>query len=106
MACRFRDVLNELEICSGQKFEKLYLLGDGIRDRLLCQLTADACQIPVYTGAEASSAYGNAVIQLIVSGIVPDLFEARWLIAKAIKSKNYEPQNSDLYHCYQEIFNP
>ena len=106
LACRFREVLEELQACSGQKFEKLYLLGEGVKDRLLCQLTADACQIPVCTGAETASAYGNAMIQLIVSGAVPDLFEARWLTAKAVRSRTYQPQNPELYHCYQEIFHP
>ncbi len=106
LACRFRDALDEIQHCTGQKCEKIYMLGGGVKDRLLCQLTADACGIPVCTGSEESTAYGNAVIQLIASGVLPDLLEARWLIAKSIKSKTYTPDknNSGMYETYQKLF--
>ncbi len=106
LACHFRGALDELESCMNQKCEKIYMLGDGVKDPLLCQLTADACQIPVCTGSEEASALGNAVIQLIASGVVPDLLEARWLIAKSCKSQIYMPnsRNASLYQHYQELF--
>ena len=106
LACRFRDALDEIQHCTGEKCEKIYMLGGGVRDKLLCQLTADACQIPVCTGSEESTAYGNAAIQLIASGAVPDLLEARWLIAKSIKGTTYTPdsKNAGMYQNYQKIF--
>ncbi len=106
LACRFRDALDEIQHCTGQKCEKIYMLGGGVKDRLLCQLTADACAIPVCTGSEESTAYGNAAIQLIAAGVIPDLLEARWLIAKSIKSKTYMPnlQNAGMYEAYQKLF--
>ena len=106
LSCRFRDALDEIQHCTNQKCEKIYMLGGGVKDRLLCQLTADACRIPVCTGSEEATAYGNAVIQLIASGVVPDLLEARWLIAKSIKSKTYTPnsQNFSMYENYQKLF--
>lgn len=106
LACRFRSILDEIQHCTQKNIEKIYMLGNGVKDNLLCQLTADACQIPVCTGSEDSAILGNAVIQLIASGVIPDLLEARWLVAKSIKSKTYmpNPENTCMYEYYQNFY--
>lgn len=106
LACKFRDTLDEIESCTGKKYERIYMLGGGVKDMLLCQLTADLCGIPVLTGPVEATAFGNAAIQLIAAGELQDLRDARRMIANSITVKEYtpNPENAYIYDNYQKIF--
>ncbi len=105
LACKFKDTLDEMCYCTGKKIECIYLLG-GSRDKLLCQLTADICKIPVFIGPAEAATYGNAVIQLISEGEIDGLTQARSLIADSITIKEYtpNPHNAYIYENYNWIF--
>jgi len=106
LACKFRSTMEEIEQCTGQKYERIYMLGGGVKDMLLCQLTADLCGIPVLTGPVEATAYGNAAIQLIASGEIENLHQARQSIADSITVKEYtpNPENAYIYDNFQKIF--
>jgi len=105
IACKFRDTMDEMCSCTGKKFSCIYMLG-GSKDMLLCQLTADVCGIPVYTGPAEAAAYGNAAIQLIASGEFEGLQDARNAIAASITMKEYtpNPENMFIYENYRKVF--
>ncbi|MBQ2264381.1 MAG: rhamnulokinase [Oscillospiraceae bacterium] len=107
LACKFRDALEEIHSCTGQRYCYIYMLGGGVKDALLCQLTADVCGIPVLTGPVEATAYGNAAIQLISAGVLEDLNAARKLIAASVKIREYtpNPENAYIYDNYKKIFN-
>ncbi len=106
LACKFRRTMEEIELCTGRKYERIYMLGGGVKDMLLCQLTADLCGIPVLTGPVEATAYGNAAIQLIAAGEMEDLSQARQAIASSITVKEYtpNPENAYIYDNFQKIF--
>ncbi len=106
LACRFRDALGEIVSCTGVTYERIYILGGGVKDALLCQLTADLCGIPVLTGPVEATAFGNAAIQLIALGELEDLTAARQVIADSVTVKEYtpNPENAYIYEHYQKIF--
>ncbi|MBQ8927549.1 MAG: rhamnulokinase [Oscillospiraceae bacterium] len=106
LACRFKDALSEIEACTGIRYRRLYLLGGGVKDALLCQLTADICGIPVLTGPAEATALGNAAVQLIAQGAFPDLAAARACIAGSVTVKEYtpDPRNAYIYENYQTIY--
>ncbi len=106
LACKFRDTLEEIEACTGIKYERIYMLGGGVKDMLLCQLTADLCGIPVLTGPVEATAFGNAAIQLIAAGELQNLAEARQVVADSITVKEYtpNPENAYIYDNYKKIF--
>ncbi|MBP2325790.1 rhamnulokinase [Kibdelosporangium banguiense] len=49
--------------------EVVHLVGGGARNKLLCQLTADACGIPVLAGPVEASALGNILVQARAAGV-------------------------------------
>lgn len=105
LACRFRDALDEITACTERPLRRIYMLGGGVRDALLCQLTADVCGIPVLTGPVEATAMGNAAIQLMASGAVENLASARAVIGASVPVRTYapDPGNAYIYNNYQKI---
>jgi rhamnulokinase len=47
----------------------VHLVGGGSRNELLCQLTADACGLPLLAGPVEASALGNVLVQARAAGL-------------------------------------
>ncbi len=59
----------------------VHIVGGGARNALLCQLTADACGLPVLAGPVEATALGNVLVQARAAGAVRgDLAELRKLV--------------------------
>src|SRR5262249_26758389 len=48
---------------SGRAVNTVHVVGGGARNELLCQLTADACQLPVLAGPAEAARLGNIPVQ-------------------------------------------
>ncbi|MQA08375.1 MAG: rhamnulokinase [Pseudonocardiaceae bacterium] len=55
---------------SGRELDVVHLVGGGARNELLCQLTADACGLPVLAGPVEPSALGNILVQARAAGVL------------------------------------
>jgi len=93
LACKYRFVLDRLQLVTGRRFEVLHVVGGGARNRLLCQLTADLTRLPVAAGAVEATALGNVLVQAIAAGEVADLAQARELSAACVGATVYEPRS-------------
>ncbi|OUM93830.1 MAG: carbohydrate kinase [Thermobacillus sp. ZCTH02-B1] len=91
LALKYRFVLEQTERLTGRKFDKLHMVGGGIRNRLLCQWTANAIGRPVWAGPVEGSAIGNLAVQWIASGDFADIREARAAIRDSFPVEVYEP---------------
>ena len=92
LALRYREVFAQLEEMTGQRYPVLHLVGGGVQNQLLNQITADALQRDVLAGPVEATALGNVLMQLLALGKVPDLKSARALIRKSFAPKRYTPR--------------
>ena len=91
LACKYRLVLERLQKVAGRRIAVLHVVGGGIRNTLLCQLTADVLGLPVLAGPEEATALGNVLVQARSCGELGSLVQMRELVAASIEVTRYEP---------------
>ncbi len=94
IALEHRRALRELEELLGQRLGIVHMLGEGARDALLCQRTADACGRPVLAGPVEAAALGNVLAQAVATGACATWREARALASSASSPVRYEPRDA------------
>lgn len=92
LALEYKQVLMALEQVSERTFDTIRIVGGGSQNTLLCQLTADACQLPVVAGPVEATALGNIMLQAIATGHIGSLAEGRQVIAASVRQVVYEPR--------------
>lgn len=92
LAMKYRAAIEEIEHCTGKRFETVHILGGGVRDSLLCSLTATYCQRKVTAGPVEATAFGNSAVQLLALGEFSSEEEARACIAVSEENKAYFPE--------------
>ena len=97
LAMRYRYTRRSIEEVTGRSYEAIHMIGGGTKDRLLCQMTADACRCEVVAGPIEATAMGNIAVQLIALGELKDLKEARRVIADSEPLKHYAPESPEVY---------
>jgi len=86
-----RAVRAALEL-SGRDVDVVHIVGGGARNGLLCQLTADACGLPVVAGPVEATALGNALVQARALGAVRGgLADLRALVRRSQALDRYVP---------------
>jgi rhamnulokinase len=70
LALAYRRTVRRAAELSGREVEVVHLVGGGARNTLLCQLTADACGLPVMAGPVEAAALGNALVQARAGGVL------------------------------------
>ena len=92
LALAYRHTVRAASSLSGQPVDVLHVVGGGARNQLLCQLTADACEVPVLAGPVEATALGNVLVQARTLGAdLPDLPAMRRLVRSAFPVTRYEP---------------
>ena len=94
LALRYRYTVNDLSVLSGKKVGAINIVGGGTQDTLLCQITADACGVPVCAGPVEATAIGNIMTQLMSLGEVRNLKEAREIVSASFETVNYTPSGN------------
>src|SRR5215217_8652570 len=83
LALAYRRSVRRAAELSGRPVENVHLVGGGARNTLLCQLTADACGLPVLAGPVEAAAIGNALVQARAVGVLSGgLAELRALVRR------------------------
>jgi len=93
LALAHRSGVAEAQELSGRAVDVVHMVGGGSRNELLCQLTADACGLPVLAGPAEATAIGNVLVQARTLGAVgPDLAALRSLVRRTQPVRRYEPR--------------
>ena len=96
LALAFRRTIAEVQGLSGRHVDTVHIVGGGARNSLLCQLTADACGLPVVAGPVEAAAMGNVLVQARALGAAPgDLGGMRELLRRTQNLRRFEPSRAD-----------
>lgn len=68
LAAAYAACRTGLEEATGQPITRICLLGGGVRNRLLCDLTGQASGLPILVGSEEATALGNLTVQVRALG--------------------------------------
>lgn len=86
----YKTTIENLEKITGKTISCINMIGGGIKDQLLCELTAKRTGKKVVTGPVEGSALGNIVMQLKSIGVIESLDEARKIVKASSEQKIYE----------------
>jgi rhamnulokinase len=82
----------EAQSLADHPVDVVHIVGGGTRNTLLCQLTADACGLPVVSGPTEAAALGNVLVQARAHGLVGDRAGMRRLLTRTQPLTRYEPR--------------
>jgi rhamnulokinase len=92
LAVAYRDAVADAQELSGHPVDVVHVVGGGSRNELLCQLTADACGLPVVAGPAEATAVGNVLVQARAAGVLSgSLGELRSLLRATHSLRTYQP---------------
>lgn len=97
LAMKYRYTAQTIQKLTGISPRVIHVVGGGTKDGLLSQLTADACGMPVCAGPEEATAIGNLLVQLMATGEVKTLSDARAIVAESFACKYYTPTNVEAW---------
>jgi rhamnulokinase len=94
LAEAYRRAVHEAAALTGVNVDVVHLVGGGANNALLCQLTADACELPVVAGPVEAAAYGNVLVQARAAGtITGGLAELRATLRRTASVQTYHPRS-------------
>ncbi len=93
LALKYRDAFRNMEKICNTHFNTIHMVGGGIKDTLLCRLTAGACGVPVTAGPVEATVIGNIVTQFMALGHIKSIQDARKIIADSFPIQHYLPEN-------------
>jgi rhamnulokinase len=95
LALKYRWALERAEEITGRRAGVIHVVGGGVQNTLLCQLTADATRRPVRAGPVEATALGNLMVQAYARGYLGSLEEIRAAVrGSSVKVHEYQPTGS------------
>jgi rhamnulokinase len=104
LAFRYRYTIEGMEDVTGNKYNVVNIVGGGIKDKMICQFTANATKRVVEAGPVEATSIGNIVVQAMAMGAIKDLNEGREVVKNSFDITRYEPQNSDEWDAAYETW--
>ena len=92
VAAAIRRRIGELDTLLGRRIGRVHLVGGGVKNRLLCQMIADATGRPVVAGPVEATAIGNLLVQLTARTGVVDLRAMREIVRQSFEPETFEPR--------------
>lgn len=110
LAMKYRMTMEKISDCTEKQYGVIHVIGGGVKDTLLCQMTANACAVPVKAGPIEATVLGNIAVQLIASGALKDVAHARRVVMASETVREYTPADTaawaEAYRRYCKISEP
>ncbi|MBY3619886.1 rhamnulokinase [Acinetobacter sp. CUI P1] len=90
LAQSYCRTIEEMEEITGKTITIIHMVGGGIQNELLCQLTADATGREVIAGPVEASGIGNIIVQLAALGKL-EVSKGKEFVARSFTFKTYQP---------------
>lgn len=94
LAMKYKHTFNKLAEMSSKKYHRINILGGGIKDKLLCQMASDACNVQVLAGPSEATVMGNIAVVLAALGELNGLSEIRRAVSNSTELKKYTPKDN------------
>lgn len=104
LAMKYRWTVDNLEDILQKKLPVIHMVGGGIKDKMLCQFTANATNREVEAGPVEATSIGNLMIQAMALGKVKNLKEVRAVVKRSFPSAVYKPQEVEAWERAYEQF--
>ena len=92
LAEKYTETIKMIEEITDRTLKEIYIIGGGCRNGLLCQLVANATDLPVYAGPVEATSIGNLIVQAKSMGQIKSIAEGRKIIRKSFDIKKYLPE--------------
>jgi sugar (pentulose or hexulose) kinase len=68
LALSYADAFRQLKLVLNKSYDRIVMVGGGVRNRFFCQLTSNACGVEVKTGPAEATVMGNLCFQALSLG--------------------------------------
>jgi rhamnulokinase len=94
LALKYRWTLERLQTILQTSIKTIHVVGGGAKNTLLCQLTANACNRPVFAGPIEATAVGNILMQAVGRCELGSIQDLRAVVARSFPVTVYEPHQT------------
>ena len=91
LALCYAETISRIESITSNRIETLVVVGGGVNNRTLNQLTADATGRTLLLGPSEATSIGNLLVQAMGLGQIADLKELREVVARSLPPERIEP---------------
>ena len=92
LTSEYKATIEELEEISGREIPGINVVGGGIQDKFLCELTMKRTGKTLIAGPIEAAVLGNVMMQAIANKEIESIEEGRKLIFKAFSCEVYSPE--------------
>ncbi len=89
LAASYAQTVKEIEQITGRRYDRICVVGGGSKDVFLNELTAAVCGKLVTAGPVEATAIGNLLVQMIRTGEIAGLDEAREIVRVSFPITEY-----------------
>ncbi|SCJ35651.1 Rhamnulokinase [uncultured Clostridium sp.] len=92
LTSEYKETIEELEEISGREIPGINVVGGGIQDKFLCELTMKRTGKTLIAGPIEAAVLGNVMMQAIANKEIESIEEGRELIFNAFSCEVYSPE--------------
>lgn len=104
LAMEYRRTIEQLQEISGRKLNRVFIVGGGVKNKLLCQYTANATGKVVYAGYSETVCVGNILTQAMALGEINGLDQLRQVVKDSFEIERYEPKDTNSWDAAYETY--